>query len=219
MTRKINQGIRKAAPPFWAAMRGEPPEVSGPDGHPKSGEDSPPIETKRSHRLVSSCFVWVRGQCSSGRQPFDFCCDEPRCSRGRIVDTVRVNSYTRIDASVDVESRRDLGAGNVATEVLFISMAARELGMHPQTLRKYERLGLVRPTRTIGSMRIYSRGGDPATADDSSGWSMSWVSTWQASSSCSPLPTWSSECARSLTKPPRLPHAAAGERCSASSIG
>ena len=35
-------------------------------------------------------------------------------------------------------------------------MAARELGMHPQTLRKYERLGLVRPTRTIGSMRIYS---------------------------------------------------------------
>lgn len=29
--------------------------------------------------------------------------------------------------------------------------------MHPQTLRKYERLGLVRPTRTIGSMRLYSR--------------------------------------------------------------
>ena len=30
------------------------------------------------------------------------------------------------------------------------------LGMHPQTLRKYERLGLVQPTRTIGSMRLYS---------------------------------------------------------------
>ena len=29
--------------------------------------------------------------------------------------------------------------------------------MHPQTLRKYERLGLVSPTRTIGSMRVYSR--------------------------------------------------------------
>ncbi len=42
-------------------------------------------------------------------------------------------------------------------DILFISMAARELGMHPQTLRKYERLGLVRPTRTIGSMRLYSR--------------------------------------------------------------
>ena len=42
-------------------------------------------------------------------------------------------------------------------ELFFISMAARELGMHPQTLRKYERLGLVRPTRTIGSMRVYSR--------------------------------------------------------------
>ena len=31
------------------------------------------------------------------------------------------------------------------------------LGMHPQTLRKYERLGLVQPTRTIGDMRLYSR--------------------------------------------------------------
>jgi len=30
--------------------------------------------------------------------------------------------------------------------------------MHPQTLRKYERLGLVQPNRTIGSMRVYSRG-------------------------------------------------------------
>ena len=28
--------------------------------------------------------------------------------------------------------------------------------MHPQTLRKYERLGLVRPSRTAGSMRVYS---------------------------------------------------------------
>jgi MerR family transcriptional regulator, heat shock protein HspR len=42
-------------------------------------------------------------------------------------------------------------------ELFFISMAARELGMHPQTLRKYERLGLIRPSRTIGSMRVYSR--------------------------------------------------------------
>lgn len=36
-------------------------------------------------------------------------------------------------------------------------MAAQMLGMHPQTLRKYERLGLVQPSRTIGSMRVYSR--------------------------------------------------------------
>ena len=42
------------------------------------------------------------------------------------------------------------------SELYFISMAARLLDMHPQTLRKYERLGLVRPTRTIGSMRVYS---------------------------------------------------------------
>jgi MerR family transcriptional regulator/heat shock protein HspR len=41
-------------------------------------------------------------------------------------------------------------------DLYFISRAARLLDMHPQTLRKYERLGLVRPTRTIGSMRLYS---------------------------------------------------------------
>src|SRR5438094_8648549 len=42
-------------------------------------------------------------------------------------------------------------------DLFLISMAARLLCMHPQTLRKYERLGLVQPTRTIGSMRLYSR--------------------------------------------------------------
>ena len=42
-------------------------------------------------------------------------------------------------------------------DIYLISMAARMLGMHPQTLRKYERLGLVQPSRTIGSMRLYSR--------------------------------------------------------------
>jgi MerR family transcriptional regulator, heat shock protein HspR len=38
-----------------------------------------------------------------------------------------------------------------------ISVAAEMLGMHPQTLRKYERLGLIQPSRTVGSMRLYSR--------------------------------------------------------------
>src|SRR6478752_7912358 len=46
----------------------------------------------------------------------------------------------------------------VDEELYFISVAARMLGMHPQTLRKYERLGLIQPSRTIGSMRLYSRG-------------------------------------------------------------
>jgi MerR family transcriptional regulator/heat shock protein HspR len=45
----------------------------------------------------------------------------------------------------------------VEEELLFISMAAELLGMHPQTLRKYERLGLIQPARTMGSMRLYAR--------------------------------------------------------------
>lgn len=76
-------------------------------------------------------------------------CRRPRRSRQWLsfrgtfhdVDTLRIKSYTcRVSSS----------------ELIFISVAARMLSMHPQTLRKYERLGLVQPARTIGSMRLYS---------------------------------------------------------------
>src|SRR4030088_1319892 len=42
-------------------------------------------------------------------------------------------------------------------ELYLISMAARLLGMHPQTLRKDERPGLINPSPTIGSIRLFSR--------------------------------------------------------------
>lgn len=41
--------------------------------------------------------------------------------------------------------------------VFMISVAAELAGMHPQTLRLYERRGLVRPRRTSGNTRRYSR--------------------------------------------------------------
>jgi MerR family transcriptional regulator, heat shock protein HspR len=37
-----------------------------------------------------------------------------------------------------------------------ISVAAQTLGIHPQTLRIYEREGLIGPTRTKGNTRLYS---------------------------------------------------------------
>ena len=37
-----------------------------------------------------------------------------------------------------------------------ISVASRLLGMHAQTLRKYERAGFVVPSRTKGELRLYS---------------------------------------------------------------
>lgn len=37
-----------------------------------------------------------------------------------------------------------------------ISVAAQLLGIHPQTLRLYEREGLVEPKRTGGKIRLYS---------------------------------------------------------------
>ena len=38
-----------------------------------------------------------------------------------------------------------------------ISVAARIVGVQTQTLRYYERIGLVRPRRTSGNQRMYSR--------------------------------------------------------------
>ena len=40
--------------------------------------------------------------------------------------------------------------------VYIISVAARLLEVHPQTLRKYEKFGLVSPSRSVGMLRLYS---------------------------------------------------------------
>jgi MerR family transcriptional regulator/heat shock protein HspR len=48
--------------------------------------------------------------------------------------------------------RRD--SGDLACFV--ISVAARLLEVHPQTLRYYERAGLLRPSRSRGNIRLYS---------------------------------------------------------------
>jgi MerR family transcriptional regulator/heat shock protein HspR len=37
-----------------------------------------------------------------------------------------------------------------------ISIAARMVELHPQTLRYYERVGLIRPQRSEGNRRLYS---------------------------------------------------------------
>ena len=48
------------------------------------------------------------------------------------------------------------------SEVFVISVAAELSGMHAQTLRTYDRMGLVTPMRTSGGGRRYTRG-DVAT--------------------------------------------------------
>jgi MerR family transcriptional regulator, heat shock protein HspR len=54
---------------------------------------------------------------------------------------------------VDREDRSDAGDDR---PVYMISVAAELAGVHPQTLRIYERKGLVRPKRTQGNTRRYS---------------------------------------------------------------
>jgi MerR family transcriptional regulator/heat shock protein HspR len=55
--------------------------------------------------------------------------------------------YDEINISVEASSE---------AKVLIISVAARLAGMHPQTLRQYDRLGLVQPGRAGGGGRRYS---------------------------------------------------------------
>lgn len=38
-----------------------------------------------------------------------------------------------------------------------ISVVARMVSLHPQTIRHYERIGLISPRRTPGNTRLYSR--------------------------------------------------------------
>lgn len=45
---------------------------------------------------------------------------------------------------------------DVDAPVYGITVAAQLAGLHPQTLRQYDRLGLVSPTRTGGRTRLYS---------------------------------------------------------------
>jgi MerR family transcriptional regulator/heat shock protein HspR len=42
------------------------------------------------------------------------------------------------------------------TACFVISVAARLLNVHPQTLRYYERAGLIAPSRSKGNIRLYS---------------------------------------------------------------
>ena len=61
------------------------------------------------------------------------------------------------DPSSEESRGWDAEDGTVTLEgVYIISVAARILDMHPQTLRKYERLGLISPGRTLGMLRLYS---------------------------------------------------------------
>src|SRR5690242_14922182 len=68
-------------------------------------------------------------------------------SGARVIERGRDSMHEEI--SISVEHTSD-------AKVLIISVAARLAGMHPQTLRQYDRLGLVQPGRAGGGGRRYS---------------------------------------------------------------
>src|SRR3982751_355942 len=56
------------------------------------------------------------------------------------------------------EARRSRAGGSldVSAALYVISVAARLVELHPTTLRKYERVGFLEPSRTPGRTRLYS---------------------------------------------------------------
>ncbi|HEV2067259.1 MAG TPA: MerR family transcriptional regulator [Thermomicrobiales bacterium] len=73
--------------------------------------------------------------------------------KGIDVDTVRIKKYY---LSVVVLLEGEFMAPHFSEPLFVISVAARLVEMHPQTLRKYEREGLIAPSRTTGNLRLYS---------------------------------------------------------------
>ena len=74
---------------------------------------------------------------------------------------VPVTRQQQSTAGLQARDSRSQGATGPAargglTGVYVISVAARLVDMHPQTLRKYDREGLVKPQRSQGSRRLYS---------------------------------------------------------------
>jgi len=47
-------------------------------------------------------------------------------------------------------------SGDISAALYVISVAARLVELHPTTLRKYERVGFLEPSRTPGRTRLYS---------------------------------------------------------------
>jgi len=57
---------------------------------------------------------------------------------------------------ITVREKKEQGFKDIDIPVYMISVAAKLAGVHPQTLRIYERRRLISPNRTPGSTRLYS---------------------------------------------------------------
>ena len=91
----------------------------------------------------------------------EFADQTPPRRAGNIDERVRRYELTgqprATEVSGDVRGvRRRSGDPADEAKVLIISVAARMAGMHPQTLRQYDRMGLVQPGRATGGGRRYS---------------------------------------------------------------
>ncbi|WP_304608731.1 heat shock protein transcriptional repressor HspR [Glycomyces sp. TRM65418] len=87
----------------------------------------------------------------TGSGPSDGSADRP------VDRTVDMGSRRQVRIEIAYRQRGPAGEEiDYDAKILAISAAAEMAGMHPQTLRQYDRLGLVEPARTPGGGRRYS---------------------------------------------------------------
>jgi len=55
-----------------------------------------------------------------------------------------------------MDARININKNTVSEPCYVISVAARMLGTHTHTLRYYERIGIIEPSRSAGNIRLYS---------------------------------------------------------------
>ena len=87
------------------------------------------------------------GNIITGKEPFASTSHEVK----ELLDSINsLSNKAPLEQEVSHEPKESLQG------LYIISVAAKILHMHPQTLRKYEKAGLVQPSRTIGMLRLYS---------------------------------------------------------------
>jgi MerR family transcriptional regulator/heat shock protein HspR len=81
-----------------------------------------------------------------------------RRADNRASGSADMSARHQVRIEIAYHQRRPAGADEIDydAKILAISAAAEMAGMHPQTLRQYDRLGLVEPARTPGGGRRYS---------------------------------------------------------------
>jgi len=120
-------------------------------------------EQRDQEQFTAQDLAWSRSEALNRMLAdlYEIALDRDENSRHPVPRSQRTADEPRADTRTGTRDRRvarptATGRPGKLTGVYVISVAARLVDMHPQTLRKYDKEGLVSPQRSQGSRRLYS---------------------------------------------------------------